>query len=205
LGVQPPLNVFNPLSCACLCVLGSDVTPTDRSYRKILNFSCQRMNLFKAQNASKPVFGRSSVPDSAGDSPGPDHLIGWGGGYPFPIPIPSTSLVSRSRRLRRLASDPILFPHCAQKLNSKHLNMYFVFFAKLSTSNIFLIRIVVFAEYKRYLLVYVGVGAHSSVNIDNVTSYVAGTGCHLDDTSHSDAVSHAIGAIRQRRTTTRQG
>ena len=38
LGVQPPLNVFNPLSCACLCVLGSDVNPTDRSYRKILNF-----------------------------------------------------------------------------------------------------------------------------------------------------------------------
>ena len=137
-----------------------------------------------------------------GTPPGPDHLIGWGGGYPFPIPIPSTSLVSRSRRLRRLASDPLLFPHCAQKLNS---NMYFVFFAKLSTSNIFLIRIVMFAEYKRCLLVYVSVGAHSSVNIDNVTSYVAGSGCHLDDTSHSDAVSHAIGAIRQRRTTTRQG
>jgi len=64
--------------------------------QKILNLLSPH-RFFQAQNAPKPVFGRGSVPDSAGgayDAP-PDALVGWGGGHPLSIPLPP-------RRLRRL-------------------------------------------------------------------------------------------------------
>jgi len=47
-------------------------------------------SFLQAQNAPKPVFGRSSAPDPAAgayDAP-PDPLVGWGGRYPLPIPLP---------------------------------------------------------------------------------------------------------------------
>jgi len=63
-GVQPPLNVFNPLVALVYLYLGSDVTPQIAKRSKMLNF---RVNtwVFKAQNAPKPVFGRGSAPDPA--------------------------------------------------------------------------------------------------------------------------------------------
>jgi len=62
-----------------------------------------QIRFFQAQNAPKSVFCRGSAPDSAGgayDAP-PDHLVGWGGGYP----LRWTPSASRTRRLRRLGSQ----------------------------------------------------------------------------------------------------
>jgi len=96
----PQLRLF-------ICLVGSDETAQIAKMSKILNFIVNTW-VFKAQNAPKPVFARGSASDPLGSLR-----------RPLPISLPSTPSVSRSRRLRRLASDtppPVLFgqfPHWA--------------------------------------------------------------------------------------------
>ena len=76
---------------------------------KILNFLSTH-TFFKAQDAPKPVSGCGSAPDPAAgayDTP-QTPLVGWGGVHPRPHCLPLDASASRSRRLWRLASDPLV-------------------------------------------------------------------------------------------------
>jgi len=98
---NPHLMSSTPLVALVYLSWGSDKTHTDRKkMSKILNFLVNTW-VFKAQNAPISVFGRGSASD-----PAAGELT-----TPLPIPLPSMPSVSRSRRLRRLASDlpPALF------------------------------------------------------------------------------------------------
>jgi len=56
-------------------------------------------NPFSAGAPPAPLWGAYNAP--------PDHLVGWGGGYPSPPYFPPRSIpsASRTRRLRRLGSQ----------------------------------------------------------------------------------------------------
>jgi len=80
-GVQPPLDVFNSPSCACLFILGIRRNP-HRSQKNVKNtkFSCQHMGYLKLKMHQNQF--------SAGAPPRTplDPLVGWGEEHPFPSP-----------------------------------------------------------------------------------------------------------------------
>ena len=82
------------------------------------------------------------------DAP-PDHLIGWGGGYPLPIPTPWTPRASRSRHLWRLVlSPPSPATHCHFKhcVFIKSLTLLHTIFDKYVCTTILLFLFFVFSR-----------------------------------------------------------
>jgi len=63
------------------------------------------MGIFKAQNALKPVFGRSSAPDRIGEL----TMLPWRGGHQLLIPLPlDASGVSISRFLASFGASLLI-------------------------------------------------------------------------------------------------
>jgi len=116
-GSTPPVVALAYLSW------GSDVIPTDRTYRlaifmchknvKNTKFSCQHMDFLQLKMHQNPFSANSLGELTSYDAP-PDPLVCCGGGHSCQrgsgTPPPHSPSASRSRRLRRLTSEPrVLF------------------------------------------------------------------------------------------------